>query len=95
MIKLDFLSKTLCCCNVIFEIKYPRGESEDLHSYRLPMVPTFMIPDLENHRNVKNSKNSISQENNIRTNHLRLKDLFLKIPLSQFLILQMDMQFSN
>ena len=38
-------------------MKYPRAESEDLHSYPLPVVPTFiMMPDLENHRNVKNTK---------------------------------------
>ena len=33
MIKLDFLYKILCSCDVIFEIKCPRAESEDLHSY--------------------------------------------------------------
>ena len=35
MIKFNFLSKILCCCDVIFEIKYPRAESEELHSYPL------------------------------------------------------------
>ena len=65
MRKLDFLSKILCCCDAIFEIKYPRGQSEDLHSYPLPILPTFtMIGYLENHRNVKNTKKSISQEQN-------------------------------
>ena len=70
MIKLDFLSKILCFCNVIFEIKYPLGESEDLRLYPILIVPTFiMIPDLENHRNVKNTKKVNiflkSQEQNI------------------------------
>ena len=36
-IKFNFLSKILCCCDVIFEIKYPRAESEELHSYPLPL----------------------------------------------------------
>ena len=35
--KTRFFSKILCCCDVIFEIKYPRSESEDLHSYPLPL----------------------------------------------------------
>ena len=58
MIKLEFLPKILCYCNVlIFERKYPREQSEDLHSYPLPIVPTFIMkPDLENDRNVKNTK---------------------------------------
>ena len=38
MIKLDFLPKILCCCDVIFDIKYPRVESENLLSYLLPLV---------------------------------------------------------
>ena len=37
MIKLNFLYKVLCSCDVIFKIKYPRAESEDLHSYPLPL----------------------------------------------------------
>ena len=37
MIKLKFLSKILCCCDIFFEIKYPRAEFENLHSYPLPL----------------------------------------------------------
>ena len=43
MIKIGFLCKILCCCDVIFEIKYPRAESEDLHSYPLPLVYVHMF----------------------------------------------------
>ena len=66
MMKLDFLPKILCYCNVlIFERKYPREQSEDLHSYPLPIVPTFIMkPDIENDRNVKNTKKTVSQEYN-------------------------------
>ena len=45
MIKLDFWSKILCFCDVIFEIKYPLGESEDLRLDPILILPTFiMIP---------------------------------------------------
>ena len=60
MIKLDFLYKNLCSCDVIFEIKYPRAESEGLHSYPLPLIwslifaqiappplPNFFLPILQ------------------------------------------------
>ena len=44
MIKIGFLCKILCCCDVIFEIKCPRAESEDLHSsYPLPLVYVHMF----------------------------------------------------
>ena len=42
MIKLDFLSKILGWWDVIFEIKYPKAELEDLHLYPLPpMIKIF------------------------------------------------------
>ena len=54
---------------MIFERKYPREQSEDLHSYPLPIVPTFIMkPDLENDRNVKNTKKTVSQEYNFLWN---------------------------
>ena len=42
----------------MFEIKYPGAESQDLHSYALPLVLTLiMTSDLENHWNVENTEN--------------------------------------
>ena len=46
MMKLDFLSEFLCCCDIIFDIKYPRAESEDLDSYPLPLVRNIFTSDV-------------------------------------------------
>ena len=51
MIKLDSLSKILCCYDVIFEIEYPKAESEDLHSYPLPLL-IFKFSTIKRHINV-------------------------------------------
>ena len=51
------------CCDVIFEKKFSGAESEDFHSYTLPLVLTLiMTSDLENYGNVENTKNPKSQE---------------------------------
>ena len=56
----------LCCGKVIFETKYRTEESEDFHVYTLLLVLTIiMTSDLEYHGNVENTKNSVSQEQNM------------------------------
>ena len=58
--------------DVIFEIIYPGAESQDYHSYTLSLVLTLiMTSDLENHGNVENTKNSISQEQNMNFNEIK------------------------
>ena len=67
MIKFDSLSTILCCCDIIFEIKYPRAESEDLHTcypYKLLHIPYpyKLIVFLGNNLNVGNKAYFLSAD---------------------------------